>query len=890
MAADWTSALARARAHAPYLARLLERSPKLAELLAAGEGEQALRQAKLAGLAATDTGMTLRLEKQALGLVLAIGDLANAFDLARVMRELSAFADRALHAAIGAAIARRVGEGAGHDGFIALALGKHGSGELNYSSDIDPILLYDPASLPRRERDEPAEAAQRYAREIVRLLSDQTSEGYVFRVDLRLRPASEVSPLAISTGAATTHYESSALAWERAAFIRARSCAGDIAAGEAFLDGIRSFVWRRSLDFGAIEAIRALSLRIRDRYRGPLEPRPGYDLKQGRGGIREIEFAAQTLQLIHGGRNPDLRVRDTRSALRALAKAGHLDRETADILGRSYARLRTIEHRVQMIHDRQTHVLPDGAALDGVAQLDGLDDGAALLSELQPLTGKVARIFDELIALEPASGVPQADRSDPIRQRVAGWQAEGMRGLRSPSAQAAFAQLEPQLVQSLHSAPDPQAALTRFERMLERLPSALNLFRLLEARPAVMAQLVNALSLAPPLADALTQRPQLLDRLIDRSAFALPGKTKKIARAMRRVERGDAYEQRLDRIRMVTGENRFALGMQLIEGVHDPLAIAAALSRVAEAGIRVALEASQQEFAERHGRFADGELVVLGLGRLGGGVLTHSSDLDCIYLFTEGAQDESDGPKPLARTLYFNRLAQRVTAALSVATAHGALYDVDTRLRPQGAQGPLAVGMASFARYQCEAAWTWEHMALQRARVIAGSDPAASEVDVAMRAALTRPRDVDTLRQDVLAMRAEMAAHKPPAGPLDVKLLRGGLIDIEFLVHFLQLREGLVGPPQLDQAIEKLAECGFLPATFGDSHAALTRLLIAVRLLAPQLERTTPASEAALARAVGAADFAQALAFIAEARHAVASTWHAVFGESLDLDTGATLP
>ena len=885
MHANWISAIDRAEAHAPYLARSLDRLPDLTELLRAGEGEQALRRAKLAGLGASEVGLALRLEKQALGLVLAIGDLAGAFDLSRIMRELSAFADRALHSAIEEVIARRVGNReAGTAGFVALALGKHGSGELNYSSDIDPILLYDPSIMPRRARDDAGEAAQRYAREIVRLLSEQTSEGYVFRVDLRLRPASEVSPPALSFSAATSHYESSALAWERAAFIRARACAGDIAAGEAFLDGIRGFVWRRSLDFGAIDAIRALSLRIRERYEGPLAPAPGFDVKQGRGGIREIEFATQSLQLIHGGRNWSLRLRDTTSALAALAKAKLLAEGDAATLVRDYRRLREVEHRLQMVHDRQTHTLPDGEALAGVAKLDGLSGSRQLLDELTALTERTAAIFDRVIGVDEANHrIPHEIGTGFIRKRFATWRDSGMRVLRSPSAQAAFAKLEPQLVQSLGAAPDPEQALLRLERMLERLPGALNLFRLLEARPAVLAQLVDALSLAPPLADVLTERPQLLDTLLDRSAFALPGKTKKIARAMRRTERGDAYEQKLDRIRILTNEQRFALGMQLIEGVHDPLAIAAGLSRLAEASVRVALEATQTEFAERHGTFADGELVVLGLGRLGGGALTHASDLDCVFLYTDGSRAESDGVRPLSRTLYFNRLAQRVTAALSVPTTRGALYEVDTRLRPQGAQGPLAVSMAAFARYQCESAWTWEHMALQRARVVAGSPAAEQQVDVAMRAALTRPRDSEQLRTDVLVMRRDMAMHKPPTGPLDVKLLRGGLIDCEFLVHAVQLREGLVGPPQLGRAIDTLEEHGWLPVGLREHHDALTRILIASRLLAPSEAQVTEAARSALARATGAADYDAVLARIDEARHAVAAAWHSVFEERLEL-------
>src|SRR5690606_38966259 len=356
----------RARAYSPFLALALDRQRELASLLERGEGEAALAAARQAG-EGESVPIALRRRRLALATVLAVGDLAGAFPLARVMAELSAFADLALDSAIGHAIRTRMPEEE-PQGFVAIALGKLGAGELNYSSDIDPILLYDPERLPRRARDEPAEAAQRYARALLETLSQQTGEGYVFRVDLRLRPASEITPLALSVEAALTHYESSALTWERAAFIRARSAGGDIAAGEAFLRAIRPFVWRRSLDFTALEEIRRLTERIRTAHDGAREPGPGFDLKRGRGGIREVEFFAQTHQLIYGGRLPSLRRRGTRAALDALAAEGVIDEADAARLGEAYDRLRTIEHRLQMVHDRQTHALPtDAAALDDVA-------------------------------------------------------------------------------------------------------------------------------------------------------------------------------------------------------------------------------------------------------------------------------------------------------------------------------------------------------------------------------------------------------------------------------------------------------------------------------------------------------------------------------------------
>lgn len=902
MTADWTGAIARAGAHAPYLAGALQRMPALADLLAAGDGEGALAWARAAGQGEEDVGIALRREKTALALALAIGDLAGAFPLLRITGELSAFADRALDAAIRDAIARRVPD-AEPAGFLALALGKHGANELNYSSDIDPILLYDPATLPRRERDEPGEAAQRVARTLMETMSAKTAHGYVFRVDLRLRPASEVSPLAIPIEAALTHYESLALAWERAAYIRARACAGDVAAGEAFLAAIRPFVWRKSLDFGAISEIGRLTARIRTSHDGAAAPGPGFNLKKGRGGIREVEFYAQTHQLIHGGRNPAIRLRGTRATLDALAQCGVIAADDAVLLGESYDRLRTIEHRLQMVADQQTHSLPaDPAALDSVARLDGLPDGRALVEELTRITDAVGERYDALLAASSGSGAVQvpalpsegdalADElarlgfSEPaqLAERIAGWTSGRMRALRTDAARSAFFAIQPQLLAALAASPEPDRAMLHWEALLAGLPSALNLFHLLEARPALLQLLCRILSLAPPLAEELSRRADLLDPLIDASAFELPGSVPELAALFGDGEDDDDYQRVLDRVRRKVSEARFALGVQLIEGATDPLAISAALARIAEAALCVLADAASAEFAQAHGTVAGSELVILGLGRMGGGALTHASDLDLVYLFTGDHGAESDGRRPLGATLYYNRLGQRVTGALSVPTAEGALYEVDTRLRPSGEQGPLAVSFDAFERYQREQAWTWEHMALCRARVLCASPPARAELEAIIHRVLTRPRDAAKLKADVLDMRATMASHKPAKGPLDAKLARGGLVDVEFIVHFLQLGHGTALDPDLGAAVRALVAAGLLDAAMIEACDSLARLLVATRLLAPDAADPPAAAQGVLARACGCGDWDSLKASFAAARRTVASAWLATFDEDLEI-------
>jgi [glutamine synthetase] adenylyltransferase / [glutamine synthetase]-adenylyl-L-tyrosine phosphorylase len=848
-------AIARAEACSPFLNGAMARHPALKAMLEQGDLAEALTAARAP--VSGPLRRELRVQRDRLALAVAIGDLAGALDFEAVVQTLSGFADFALDAAIADAIAARVPD-APPDGFVAIALGKHGSRELNYSSDIDPILLFHPQLLPRRERDDPGEAAVRVARHIVDLLQARDGDGYVFRVDLRLRPASEATPLAIPVDAAISHYESSALAWERAAFVRARAAAGDLALGTGFLSAIQPFVWRRSLDFGAMGELRGLSRRIRAHHAAGQRFGPGFDLKRGRGGIREVEFFVQIHQLIHGGRDSSLRVPDTLGAITALAAAGVIDRRAADTLATAYRLYRTIEHRLQMIDDQQTHSLPHGDALDNVAALHGLADGAALLALLAPHVDAVGTLYDGLDGEDSPSTVSFAAFPDPAaaERRVSDWRAGSCRALRTAPAQAAMEKLLPGLLAAFADAPDANAALLAFDRILSGLPTALNLFTLLDAQPRLRSLLVAVLSHAPVLAEMLGTRPALLDRLIDASAFDAAGSVAELAASM---QRAGTLEDRLDHVRHLVGEHRFALGVQIVEGASDPLAVAAGYARVAEAALVTVADAVTQDFAAHHGRVPGSELVVLALGRFGGGGLTHASDLDLIYLFTGDFSAESDGPKPLGATHYYNRLAQRLSAGLSAPTSAGALYEVDTRLRPSGTQGPLVVSVESFARYQREDAWTWEHMALTRARPVYGSAPARAAISETIRGVLAAPRDRPRLHDDVVAMRADVARHKPPLGPFDVKLGEGGLVDFEFALQFRQLAGDVAreaGLPGLD-----------------DAHDLLTRLLVTLRLVSPSMEAPLAVTRPIVARACGAESWDELLERLAVARQDVSSAW-----------------
>ncbi len=886
MLPDMNDALSRARQHAPFLALLIDREPELAARLADGVIDLEWSTAR----PDMPIGRQLRLDRRALALSVAIGDLSGTFDLTAVTHALTDFADRSLDRAIRAAIEERT-PGAEPCGFAAIALGKQGSRELNYSSDIDPILIFDPATLPRRAREEPEEAAVRIAKRVVELLQARDGDGYVLRVDLRLRPSPEVTPIALPVGGAIGYYESQALTWERAAFIRARVAAGDMALGAYFLDAIRPFVWRRGLDFGAIGEIRDLSRRIRDHYASGQAFGPGFDLKRGRGGIREAEFFAQIHQLIHGGRDPALRLPATRDALAALAAAGWIDHEQAGALTESYTVLRTIEHRVQMIDDRQTHVLPSGAALDHVAKLHGLDAGGELIALLRRPVETAGRIYDALDDGRSAAFPHEAqalasrladigfDDGEAAAGRIAVWRAGRYPALRSAAARDALEAVLPVLMPALVAAPDPAAALLRLDMLLERLSSAINILRLLEARPGLAALLATILSHAPPLADALATRPELIDWLIDASAFEPLDSVDRLAAEMRTGEARD-YQALLDHVRRVIGEKRFALGSQVVAAVADPLDAASGYARLAEAAIEVLAQATVAAFEQVHGSVPDSELIILAYGRLGGGALTHASDLDLVYLFTGDFSRESDGGKPLGATLYYNRLAQRVSAALSVPTAAGPLYAVDTRLRPSGTQGPLVVSLESFARYQREEAWTWEHMALTRARPVFGSPAARVAASAVIAEVLQGARPSRDLVAEAADMRAEMARHKPPQGPLDAKLLPGGLVDLEFTVHLAQLQHRAGFDPHLGKAIDALVRRDLLPANLVDANALLTRLLVTLRLVAPDAAEPPPATRALIARALQRDDWDAVLAGFAATRHDVETAWHRMTGET----------
>jgi glutamate-ammonia-ligase adenylyltransferase len=883
-------ALRRARDHSPFLREAILARDDIAQAFV-DHGAAAAADIALASEGDT-IDSRLRRQRHALALAVALGDLSAEFPLERVTGLLSDFADNALDEAVRTAILERTPD-AEAQGFAVIAMGKLGSHELNYSSDVDLLLLFDPAALPRRPRDDVGEAAVRIGRRVIEIMQKRTEDGYVQRVDLRLRPSPEVTPIVLPVNAAISHYESSAAPWERAAFIRARAAAGDTEVGQRFLDAIQPFVWRRSLDFGVIEDLRQISARIRDHFAQGAIIGPGYDLKRGRGGIREVEFFVQIQQMIHGARDPSVRAAATLDAIHALLNASALEDKAARALAAAYRLLRTIEHRVQMVDDAQTHLLPlEREALDNVARLGGMTDGDAMLDELRPHVRSVGAIFDGLapdlsarlssdpdLLHEELKSLGFAD-SELAARHVLGWRSGKARSLRSPAARQAFEAMLPALLRAIATGADPNHALNRLGDIVERLSSGVNFFRLLEARPALARLLAKVLAHAPVLADQLARRPELFEGLFDASAFEMPPEATEFAELLSAAMRGQPYDVALDRARRLVNERRFALGVQLIDRRRDPLEVTEGYARVAEGAFDALGRAAVDEFEKLHGRFPEGELVVLGLGRLGGHSLTHASDLDLIYLHTAPSDARSDGPKSLGPNDYFNRLASRVTAAMSVPTAAGPLYDIDTRLRPQGSKGMLVVPLDGFERYQRDEAWTWEHMALCRARPILGSDSARERASGIIDEILRMNRDPAKVIADAVKMRSDMERHKPAQSSLDVKLGPGGLIDLEFSVHVLQLTRHVGLNTRLEVALEELASNNLIPANVVESLKLLSRMLVMMRLVAPGDVKPTTETWQLVAEACGAVNWDELLAEHHAARQRIATLWDSIKREA----------
>jgi glutamate-ammonia-ligase adenylyltransferase len=907
--------------NSPYLADLAVREAGALRAVVA-QGPQPVVDTALAALHGVPpasprnhVAAALRRAKRVIALVTAVADLGGIWRLEQVTAVLSDLAEaaltlaaahllRAAHDASELRLPEPDNPGPG-SGFTVLGMGKLGARELNYSSDVDLVLLYDPAApiyTERTEGDAKAGFAARFARGLVTLMEARDADGYVFRTDLRLRPDPAATPPAVVVTNAITYYESMGQNWERAAMIKARPVAGDLELGATFLEAIRPFVWRRGLDFSAVADIHAMKQRINaaQNARNPLplrgrarhdpagegaagpqgqslpqhagspvgtaaaspaaltRPDPpgqargqglsrraaageflvaGHNVKLGEGGIREIEFLVQTLQLVWGGREPELRMPATLDALRLLARAGHIPRRAATELAASYRFLRTVEHRLQMVADRQVHALPERPAeLERFATFMGFPTAdafaEALRDRLVRVRARYAEVFElvpQLLEGQPAAGPPLVFTGDEVPEEtlaalrslgfaeparivdaVRRWQAGHVRAFRSPRARELMGQMLPALLASLGTQPHPDATFARFDAFIAHQPAGVQLLSLFQRNPSLRDRVAAVLGAAPSLADYLAQHPVALDGLLSPQDDEAP------ARLLRsRLRDARLLEDVIGIIRRTVKEVDFSISVATMEGRLDADAAGERRSALAEAALAALLPPVLADFAARFGTVRGGAMAVVLLGKAGGREMMAGSDLDLMLIYAHPeAETESHGARSLAASQWFIRAAHSFVAAVTAPGADGQLYAVDMRLRPSGNKGPVAVSLASFRRYHAEDAWTWERMALTRARVVAGPPPLRALVEEAIAEAIASAGDPARIRADATAMRARMERDLPPDGSWDVKLRAGGLVDVEFVAQMLQLvwaRENpTVCSPNTCEALEKLAASGRL--------------------------------------------------------------------------------
>ncbi|MFP3920128.1 MAG: bifunctional [glutamine synthetase] adenylyltransferase/[glutamine synthetase]-adenylyl-L-tyrosine phosphorylase [Dichotomicrobium sp.] len=897
-------------AGSPFLSRQCLRDPE-ALWLTLSQSPSARLEQIAAGLATgidTDDQKSamraLRLTKNRYALCVALADLAGVFDLDAMMAHWTQAADTLLQQAVRFCLRRSAARGKfqppdpdapdNDSGYIVLALGKYGARELNYSSDIDLVVFYERDQAPVSADVEHGPYFVRLTRELVHLLNERDADGYVFRTDLRLRPDPASTQIALSVDAGLQYYESHGQNWERAAFIKARPVAGDIAAGNQFLDELAPFIWRKYLDFAAIADVHAMKRQIHAvRGHGRIALH-GHNLKLGRGGIREIEFFVQTQQLIAGGRQPELRCRGTLEGLRALSERKWISGTAAQELAGAYRFLRRTEHRLQMIADEQTHALPrDEARLLQAVNFAGYETVATFADDLSGHLGAVeahyAALFEDVPELTSAraSGnlVFTGDSDDPDTLRtlermgfenpsavtaiVRAWHYGRHRATRTPAARARLTEFLPALLEALSQTAQPDFALASFDKFLAELPAGVQLFAMLRNNPALLNLIADIMGSAPRLAHVLSQRRRVIDAVLDPGYIgALPGSDELREMVAEELAEAQDYQDALDRARVLGQEQGFLIGVGLLSGSVDTDRAAAAYSDLAAVLVDALKARVEQEMEKAHGRLPDGECAVLAMGKLGSREMTASSDLDLIIVYDHAPDaKESDGPKPLSPQQYYARLTQRLIAALSAPTAQGKLYDVDMRLRPSGHAGPVAVSLDSFIDYQSHKAWTWEHMALTRARVISGGEALAERIRETIRAVLTQERDADQVLSDMRDMRERIAREKGSGGVWDIKMERGGLLDIEFITQYAQLVHAHAAPDILRRntlaALRALRERALVPSEDADTligaaslYHDLTQI---IRLCVEETFEPATAPEglkALVTRAGGETDFA----------------------------------
>ena len=880
-------------AASPYLAGLMRRWPDRLTAILGDAPEARLddilsRTRGLSGGAEAAKGPLRRLKAE-LHLLTALADLGGVWTLDAVTDALSRFADASAAAALRAVAHDQRERGrlisdpddprGPAPGLFGLAMGKHGAGELNYSSDIDISLFWEPDVLvpALAEGVEPQRFLDRLAQAFAQLMQERTGDGYVFRVDLRLRPDPSSTPPVVAAPMALDYYEGVGQNWERAAFIKARPAIGDPKEGAAFLKALTPFVWRRSLDYQAILDIQSIKRQIHVHKTGDGLEAAGANLKLGRGGIREIEFYAQTQQLILGGRDPSLRSPRTVDALAALARRGHVPAEVADELSAAYERLRALEHRVQMLDDEQTHVLPvDPVRRAAVAALHGQGDLAAFDAEVEALLVGVNRRYGDLFeGEEPLSSefgslvftgvendpetlatMERMGFSDPaaVSDAIRSWHHGRIPATRSARGRELFTRLAPRLLAAAARTGAADAAFRRFSVFFAGLSAGVQVQALFLNRPELFERIVGVMAFAPRLARTLGRYPAALDSMLDARFETELGIDTGLFDQMEReaAEAGD-FEGAMNAVRRLHREQMFRIGMQTLSGRIGPQAAGRGFTNLADAVMRTLSAAALAE-TERLGGTMPGAVAVIALGKAGSGEMTAGSDLDLMTVY-DAPPEAVSAKKGWAADVFYVRFTQRLISALSAHTGEGGLYEVDMRLRPSGSKGPVSVRLSGFDAYYAGEAATWEFMALTRARVVWASEAVfGRRAAEAVERALRRPRPGVDVAGEVRAMRDLMARERRPDGFWDLKLAPGGLVDAEFVGQFRQLQSAASGGPLTVSTVRQLADEPALREAW-TLQQGLAQLLACAFDDKADLEAEPETFRARLAQAAGETDF-----------------------------------
>ena len=792
----------------------------------------------------------LRIARRRAALTIGLADISNSWNVEEVTEALSKFADHSISLVVkkllidshetGEIKLTDPNEPTKDSGFIILAVGKLGGRELNYSSDVDLILLFDPDLVNYIGKHSSQEFFIRLGKQFIKFLEEHTKDGYVFRTDTRLRPDPGSTPLVMSTRAAEVYYESMGQNWERAALIKARPVGGDIEAGNRFINYLRPFIWRKSLDFYAIQDIHSIKRQIYAKHGGDQITVPGHNIKLGRGGIREIEFFTQTLQLIWGGRQPNLRISKTCNALMALTDANHLGKLVTKDLIDAYKFLRKVEHRLQMINDQQTHTIPKEInQIDKFSEFMGFPKSDDFITELslrlRTVENHYASLFEEsppLSTIGTLAFTGEDDHPDTLKTLtsmgfsdvvsisavIRKWHHGRYAATRSARAREILTELMPSLLEAFSKTRNPDTGLLRFNDLLASLPAGIQILSLLYANSSLLKLLAEIMGSTPFLAAKLRKHPILLESMITADFFEYPTCKKNL---LKEIDAGILearnFEELLSVLCRQVNDHLFQVGVHILSGRIKPIETQKRLTDLAEKTLGTLYSSIKDSWTEKHGNFDETGMAIIAMGKLGGREMTLGSDLDLCFIYQDTEGGQSNGLKPLLQTTYYNRLGQRLLGILSSQNGEGTLYEVDMRLRPNGSSGPLASALKAFKRYYLEDAWTWEYMALTRARVVYGPPALKTNVEDLIFQLLTLAPKEEKLVCDVFDMRTRIYLKHPDKQIWDVKNKRGGLLDIEFIAQYLQLRyaakdSDILATNTFD-ALTSLSRRGYLSST-----------------------------------------------------------------------------